>query len=128
MRKIKFRGITPDGEWVYGDLFTADNEKHKRVAIWPIDLNMPLDIIPETVGQFTGLVDKNEVEIYEGDIVLTEISPFNTRRICNKVIFLNGSFRYANMRMNDAPIGLYKTKEVQVIGNIHDNKELLGSE
>lgn len=107
MREILFRGKRVDnGEWVYGYL---------------------CEVIPETVGQYTGLTDKNGKKIFEGDIVHC-IS--NTDCGNCVVIFEEGEFRLI-------PDRYYKTYTTgggyhaircfikEVIGNIHDNPELL---
>ena len=76
MRTIKFRGKgIKSNEFVYGDLIHGVGSKHGKMFILPITVNLayikncdPLDgveVDPETVGQFTGLYDKNGVEIFE---------------------------------------------------------------
>ena len=62
-REIKFRGKTKTGQWVFGYLH-KDSE-----GTYILTEEDVYDVIPETVGQFTGLHDKNETEVYEGDII-----------------------------------------------------------
>ncbi len=68
MREIKFRGKAGDGEWVYG--FYLIHRGHPSInSIGENCIATNVAVAPETVGQFTGLRDKNGKEIYEGDIV-----------------------------------------------------------
>ncbi len=131
-RTIKFRGKRLDsGEWVYGSLDLTDNS---AAISWDRTDNdgdtVPwfANVDPETVGQFTGLHDKNGKEIYEGDILSTDLAIPRC-----EVVFRNGCFA---LRLNDgdedfydiiSPIGesVDKTKYHNIIGSIHDNPELL---
>ena len=124
MREILFRGKPiGGGEFIYGHY-----TEHKGVAqIWIGSDNGQWNYLvsPETVGQFTGLTDKNGKKIFEGDRC-------RVSRPCvlayGKIAFQNGCFGF----VDDGPGGMLRLCdvkmngfEIEVIGNIHDNPELL---
>lgn len=128
MRTIKFRGKRVDnGEWIYGDLIHRDVLNDVCIA----NRNKTRCVLPETVGQFTGLTDKNEVEIYEGDIIKICVSDAfhsgnNLHTSFECVEFNNGCFGviYGIHRDFIRLDGFHKTT-FEVSSNIHDNPELL---
>ena len=118
MREIKFRGKKKNGSWLFGDLV----QRPPIALIFPLDApdsqdNYIVDL--KTVGQFTGLTDKNGVEIYEGDFLEGFKYP---------VTFEDGCFcatiQYDLVRcwLNSENCNL---ENLEVIGNVHDNPELL---
>lgn len=133
MREILFRGKRIDnGEWAIGDIRFIGT----RIEIGGGYVSNEVD--PKTVGQFTGLKDKNGKKIFEGDIVecvsWNEFfrdefeKPMEAMRRKMKVVFHNGSFRMKET----LPCGLQPNYwdliydgNIEVIGNIHDNPELL---
>ena len=143
MREILFRGKrTDNGEWI-GGFYSAEEynpyigkiEYIPRIQI--IGKCVSLGVIPETVGQFTGLTDKNGVRIFEGDIVrLTD--EHNEIEWTAVVVFGNPNGEY-NWGWQLKAIGEFDgNKDIllwvdmeesgaycEIIGNIHDNPELL---
>lgn len=123
MREIKFRGKRLDnGEWVYGDLHIRTPFPHIHSEI---DYGR-VNIDPHTIGQFTGLHDKNGKEIYEGDIVVLRrrtknLGDIQTIEWCSHVAaFTRVTDGDDAHTISAADMALY-----EVIGNIHDNPELL---
>ena len=130
MREILFRGKAkaiagcpynngkPDGEWVFGYVFSDLG----AMKIRQYETDRPecndYEVDPETVGQYTGLTDKNGVRIFEGDIV----DYISSDVIGNPK---TGTIIVEDMTDYDTMIYLNHSDELQIIGNIHDNPELL---
>ena len=128
MREIIFRAKRKDnGEWVYGNLITDGEDVYvlpKEDLLKGLDIGGWIDgvqtheVIPETVGQYTGMTDKSGKKVFEGDILKGLYSNGNA-----EVKMINGSWAgYAGKGWTD--IG-YVVERVEVIGNAHDNPELL---
>ena len=127
MREILFRGKRKDnGEWIYGDLLKNIDcikirEREKDIT----RIAKSYEVIPETVGQYTGLKDKNGNEIYEGDIVT---GLFNHTDITGHIVYGSDATFFIE-RKGLYGIGLNNAEDwLEVVGNIHDNKELLREE
>lgn len=126
MRDILFRGKRADsGEWVYGSLLIMNINGRTCSLIVGSGFSLvgnnaesnnraPL-VDPETVGQYTGLTDKNGKKIFEGDLVVAT----NRRRLSSKPYIVEFCQRSGYWMCASA-------REPLVIGNIHDNPELLG--
>lgn len=125
MRTIKFRGKDlKTGKWVYGDLHTLCDEPHIHTEPTHFPYAGKRSFIdPETVGQFTSLFDKNKKEIYEGDILRINDDEKGTI----EVRFVRGVFAFLwNGDLDDElPINAPTHEWAEIIGNIHDNPELL---
>lgn len=137
MREIKFRAVRLDTvEWIYGDLHLHSPFPHihsTRGDKAKIDTN--------TIGQFTGLRDKNGKEVYEGDILRGDEYPFNSDGVDNyfaEIVWADnvcGFYRITRKKPNSTVRGISHgnfselddedIKSFEVIGNIHDNPELL---
>ena len=120
MREILFRGKQPvTNEWVYGSLLTEINPFDKELIMTHIyDKNCNEILVnPETVGEYAGLTDKNGVKIFEGDIAIV----FDGEYINELISYDNehGAFVIGNTSL------WYWLPDIEVIGNIYDNPELL---
>lgn len=125
MRKILFRGkrVNRNGEWTYGDLRQINGE----CFVFPQSEGAACDrdkVIPDTVGQFTGLLDKNSKKIYEGDIVAND---FGNAYIVNMAVewCTDGYWALHEIDGDDTMhfVADY-LKEIELIGNKYDNPEL----
>ena len=130
MREILFRGKTVKEQWAYGLLAHIGNA-------WYISnkagVATAYEVIPSTVGQYTGLKDKNGTKIFEGDIVQTNkfflsvglnakyVIEYDVEIACFIGTMQKGNVKHFTTFQNDSD-------QFEVIGNIHDNPELLNAE
>ncbi len=126
MRTIKFRGKGKiDCKWYFGNLY--DKDTRGRTHICTINGGC-LNIDPNTVGQFTGLYDKNRNEIYEGDILRFGKSPSGVCEVkWNEPVAAFCVRFYYEDNLGIRPLGAWQEceKSIEIIGNIHDNPELM---
>ena len=146
MREILFRGKSKnDGEWYIGSLLKETHEKtNETTEIYKIkEFNIGFlddwtfeptytsgfdeEVIPETVGQYTGLTDKNGKKIFEGDIVKAQDDVFGSP-FCDGIV---GKIVYDECAFFIEPSNIMETQWLynecavyEVIGNIHDPPEL----
>ena len=120
-REIKFRGkYIYTEEWIYGNLVNIEED---RYAVLPVINSMRGETIamyevnPETIGQFTGMYDKNGKGIYEADRILINRNHY-------VVIFYKGMFAIEEEGCGYIPLRNVSTV-CKVIGNVFDNPELL---
>lgn len=126
MCEFLFRGKeVADGKWIEGfysaeeyNPYSGEVEHIPRIQI--IGKCVSLGVIPETVGQYTGLTDKNGVRIFEGDIAEYE-GKYYVVRYSEKY----ARFIFTRIGSEYAVFTVFDYERCEVIGNIHDNPELL---
>ena len=130
-RTIKFRGKSIYGDgWLLGSLIKIEEDRYAVIPnLNDIEIGKSIgmyEVYPETVGQFTGLLDKDGKEIYEGDILL--MGEDEGVRIYNKVGVKDGCFGYIGEYSGELlPFCNYNVME-EIVGNIYDNPELIKEE
>ena len=123
-REILFRGKrTDNGEWAYGNLIDSDSIVGKIVD-FDGEYFIPefwYKVDPETVGQFTGLTDKNGTKIFDGDIV--RFYDDSEDELTNRVVVFNADFCsfFVSMKEHE-DVMLMAHWQYEAIGNIYDNK------
>ena len=155
MEEIKYKGRRIDnGEWVYGFVFIADGKTYiigKEVIIckYKIDgsdlINYFVEVIPETVGQYTGLKDKNCKDIYEGDVLKGTSYLYGYQLANGKQFDYLGFVEWQSQcdvglcyQLTDVEGGSWNLNQVvhrndidyctgEIIGNVFENSELLES-
>ena len=121
MREIKFRGKDCSDQWVYGDLIHKRHTKESVLIQDYTGLGSDVDII--TIGQYTGLKDKNGKEIYEGDIMNDPTSK-NVGVVTWNSVLCQFQLSWQNMHVAADIFFMVKCNSF-VIGNIYDNPELI---
>ena len=139
MHEIIFRGKRKEnGEWAYGDLYHAWSWIYTKPDIKIANNIGKFPVIPETVGQYTGLADKNGKKIFEGDIVTFGQNVYQINFECGSFSLLDSEGRmitkiggindycYSFQRLYDECMWEDGwAYDIEIIGNIHDNPELL---
>jgi len=128
MRTIKFRGKRTDGKgWAFGHFMQSRLNDVDFYIVANILTAEFVRVTPETVGQFTGLTNKNGVEIYEGDILeWTSSNPFSLGEIRRvKVIYIESHYWCYNARIGVYLAEILSNENCEVIGNIHENPGMI---
>lgn len=141
MREILFRGKRWESEcgklapaiWLEGSLYYDPVLKRTFIIVYDKHAYIPglgnmgafhaHAVTPETVGQYTGLTDKNGKKIFEGDIIYGYLDN-GVRKEAGVVVFDDGCWEVHN-HVGRWLADLYDVNKPEVIGNIHDNPELM---
>jgi len=139
MREILFRGKrADDGEWIEGGYFKYDKRTYitvekENIEYKPGDTHIAsYEAISKTVGQFTGILDKKGVKVFEGDILVNALREQDTRKFLVQWDIKCSRFLAVTKPLELGPcdnrylwyVGDELNKNGLIIGNIHDNSEL----
>ena len=131
MREILFRGKNEAGIWHYGAYLPYESgevailESFSKYGYEAVELSRRCKVIPETVGQYTGLTDKNGKKIFEGDIVTTPYYGIEFQTV-EWVKTSCGFEPFSDSNLNCGHCGGGVVPNFcEVVGNIYDNPELL---
>lgn len=137
MRKINFRGRHLCGQWYYGNLIVRETDSpvpetpqaYKCVMIGDIEDGSAEEVEEETIGQFTGLLDKNGKEIYEGDILKVyyygKSKVFGVVRFDEARFYIDDDYMINEHKVKVPMAELFSSYQFEIIGNIYDNPEFL---
>lgn len=131
LRTIKFRGKSIyDEEWLYGSLIKIERDRYAVIpSLNDIEIGKSIgmyEVCLETIGQFTGLYDKNGKEIYEGDIIKGFDITVEVWYSEDKACFI-AEMKEPQNDMVDI-LGGYDTARMEIIANIYDHPELIKEE
>ena len=119
MREILFRGKDIKGNW-YEGLLAHNIAKDEWYISNKAGISTAYQVRPETIGQFTGLTDRNDTKIFEGDIVEYEGKRYS-------INYLTHYARFLAVKPNSV-FCVFAYQRGEVIGNIYDNPELIGED
>ena len=133
MREIKFRGREESGHWCYGDVTFTESKERAHIRIRAAGYYPNVEVVPATVGQFTGLLDTAQKEIYEGDIVVVKEDGEESRHVVRYMDdedypafdLVPESMSWCGECNGLSYCMIHMDAEIYVIGNIYDNPELL---
>lgn len=119
MREILFKGKRVyNGEWITSNSIMQTN--YSGTFLWYEGCWR--EVISETVGQYTGLPDKNGKKIFEGDIIICDTSMY--RHVTGTVKYSENASCYYIKALNSSNDYMFNCDNILIIGNIHDNPEL----